>query len=185
MSRFRRKKEARKGWRIWPPYEESNGWEVRQSYDEDRITLTLWYIHYPWPIAWASFPLPGPGKSLSREVLTEMSEFLKKLQERTGYEGPAQVSEDPWLAKHCPSLHDLLFCTLLDGKRRQTATLSVTVFDGRLRVFVNDRESGLSLAVTLRSAEKLWEQLEKAVGDPTASWRKSSANGQPRKKGKF
>lgn len=129
--------------------------------------------------------MPGPGKSLSREVLSEMSAFLKKLQERTGYEGPAQSSEDPWMAKHCPCLHDLLFCTQVDGKRRQTATLSVTVFDGRLRVFVNDRESGLSLATTLRSAEKLWIELEKAVSDGEAMWRKSTANGQQKRKQKF
>lgn len=80
--------------------------------------------------------------------------------------------EDAEFGAAYPALYELLASSQgPDGKCRLGASLSLFAEDGRLKVCVNDRTSGLVWFCTLESARGILEQVETLLQKEAGQWR--------------
>lgn len=184
MSPLKRPRSGKERWgRLYPPPYQDAGCSVFWLWRTDGIVLEGYIGDSLYPDLVRRLERPSAGRSLSEGDEMAIESFIDRLRKITSDREVAPHGSDPWLSKRCPLLHELLFTTAISGKERKTATLSVTVYEGKVRVFVNDRDTGLSLAITLQSLQNAWESLEAALADPEAGWRRSSGQ-DSRTKGK-
>jgi len=80
--------------------------------------------------------------------------------------------EDAFMGEHMPALYELLARSEEGGKARQGATLSLYGEQGRLKVCINDRHTGMLWFATLGTAEALLETLNTMLVEGRGEWRK-------------
>lgn len=93
---------------------------------------------------------------------------------------PEKVSRSvsgPVVAEGCPlrtcplTLEQLTATTYDDGSRRQTATLSIFVDEGQLKLALHDRTESRSIFLTGDTLTGLLDALEMELEDPLPDWR--------------
>ena len=83
-------------------------------------------------------------------------------------------AEDATMAEEMPTLLALMTSTaLVDGKRRQTCTLTIVAEDGTWKGGVRDRDHNVSLWVSSGTLWGVLESLEKALGERPVRWRRN------------
>lgn len=90
-------------------------------------------------------------------------------------------------SKKLPALMEHLCRCVHEGTNeiRETTTLTVFAEAGVFKVFANSRDTEESLCVTAQTWDALWMTLERALVDPSSSWRpmKAKSPAKPPKKG--
>jgi len=112
-----------------------------------------------------------------------MSKFIRKA---VAIEAGASsgVDFDPQFERDYPATLEYLTCRQLDGRARQTSTLSIFVQDGLWKAFLNERDQGLSLCVTAASWADLMPSLEESLNLPVIPWRTRLDDGTTTRKKK-
>lgn len=84
-----------------------------------------------------------------------------------------------WLKELTPTLLEYLSETQYDdGSPRQTATLTVFVETGVVKLCLNDRDLGRTAWVTSDSLENAIAAMEGRLADGSADWRSTSGGGR-------
>lgn len=78
------------------------------------------------------------------------------------------------LAK-CSTLWEFLSVTVIDGKPRQTSTMSLWVSEGDITLCLNERDAGLSMYSGGSTLEEALESLERKLNSESPEWRKGYA----------
>jgi len=76
-----------------------------------------------------------------------------------------------------PALHELLAAGLFEGEPRKPATLTFFVSEGRLKAAIADRQTGLTMFLTLEVKGCVIDEVEAAVAAGKGEWRDSRKNG--------
>lgn len=127
-------------------------------------------------------PQPQLMSSAFHPTESEMSKFLKASLAKAAKQAKATNAGYSAVSPKHPALSEFLTVDQLDGKARQTATLSVFHAQGVLRCFLNDRESRMSLCVSADTFDALLDALEASLTSDDPGWR--SMDGGTKKKGK-
>lgn len=100
-----------------------------------------------------------------------LSEFVKRALATSQNIGPGQKCKDEKFVKLYPAFAEFLTLEEIDGKPRQTSTISLFWQQGMFRAFLNDRDAGLSLCVCSDTFQALWNVLEKTLVSDDPGWR--------------
>lgn len=76
------------------------------------------------------------------------------------------------ILEETPTLWEFLSVTAVDGKSRQTSTMSVWVSDGGITLCLNERDAGLSLYSGGSTFEAALRSMEAKLNSETPEWRK-------------
>jgi len=83
----------------------------------------------------------------------------------------------------CPTLWEFLSVTVIDGKPRQTSTMSLWVSDGAITLCLNERDTGLSMYAGGDTIEEALVCLEGKLNQQQPEWRKGYSGARKGKKG--
>lgn len=101
-----------------------------------------------------------------------MGKFTEKAKQAAAKKVGPQAAKDADFAKDYPALHEYLTEVLTSaGELRQTASLSIFTQDGCFKAYLNDKETGMSLAAAGDSFTGLLEALEAMLQSPATPWR--------------
>lgn len=98
---------------------------------------------------------------------------LKRVERHAaGAEVHGREADDPWVSGTFPSLWEYLSVSAWpDGGARVTATVTVFVEGGRVKVCLSDRENDRSAWSTGETLEEAVLSLESALASDTVEWR--------------
>jgi hypothetical protein len=110
--------------------------------------------------------------------------FLRKLDVTRREESQRGAPEDSDFERRYPALWEHVTATEMDGKPRQTSTLTMFVKDGRWVGILNDRSQEASLWADASTHEVCLEVLDELAQREDAPWRRNfnQASNRPRKK---
>jgi hypothetical protein len=86
------------------------------------------------------------------------------------------------LLSDAPTLWEFLSVTAVDGKSRQTSTLSLWVSDGAVTLCLNERDAGLSLYAGGDTLEGAIRCLEGKLNSDAPEWRKGYSGASKKRK---
>ena len=99
-------------------------------------------------------------------------------QQTTNLDGHAAA--DPGLVQSAPILYELMTAIpVVNGKARQTATLTIVAEDGVWKGGVRDRDHSLSLWVSAESLGGVVDALERALEATPVAWRRTTPYNSP------
>lgn len=75
------------------------------------------------------------------------------------------------LLKRCPAVHEFLTLTVIDGKPRETSSVSIFAEGGRWKASLADKDAECSVYVTADTPDGLWDALEAALTGSDTDWR--------------
>lgn len=110
----------------------------------------------------------------------EMS-LIRRSLEKSSKSATSDKCLDKEFLKRYPAIAEFMTTTSLDGKTRQTATVSMWWTPNGFTVVMNDRESGQSLFVSCDRFDGLLEALETAVKSPDPGWRAKDEHGKSKR----
>ena len=161
-------------------------WDLYLHRGERFVTLRLSRRDRPW----VCFRFSGGTPSWDRGTFGEREDFLvsflRKVQRPESGQTDRPDASDPQLAKLYPALSEHL-CRSRDddGVQRQTCSLTVFGAAGGFRAFLNDRDSGASIAVFSESFSGILSALECDLQCDHPNWyfrtdqaRRPSTNGR-------
>ena len=89
---------------------------------------------------------------------------------------------DSAFSKSYPALHEYLTLDWIDGQRRETSTLGISIDAGRWRGSLRDRDNGLVLWRSADGFDAVLGALERALVNPSeADWREDRYSRPKRK----
>jgi len=97
---------------------------------------------------------------------------------------PKDAKNAEWLWKNdgfqklYPALFELLACGIWEGGPRRTATLTFFVGEGRLKASLCDRQTGLTLFMTLEANQEPFSEVERLLEDGAGEWREPPKKGE-------
>lgn len=78
----------------------------------------------------------------------------------------------------CPTLWEMMTVCRVDGKPRQTSTLSVWVQDGKVTACLNERDTGMALFASGATLDDALEEMELHLLSDSPPWRKQRGKGR-------
>lgn len=81
-----------------------------------------------------------------------------------------------------PTVWEFLSVTAIDGKSRQTSTMSIWVTDGAVTLCLNERDAGLSLYAGGATLEEAVRCLESKLNSESPEWRRGYQQGGKKRK---
>jgi hypothetical protein len=111
-----------------------------------------------------------------------LATWLKKVVPTLNGKLKPKTAACKWLAERAGALCELLTVTELDGKPRQTSSLTVYCEGSAWKGLVKDRETSCVLWATSDSFLGLLEALEAMLESGSAEWREDRWQGQQQKK---
>ena len=95
---------------------------------------------------------------------------------------PSAAQDEIWQAEY-PCVHEFLVCQVYDdGSPRVLSTLGISVFDGRWRVNLNDREQHRSAFFSGETVGEALYALDQALAENKVTWRKNTWEENNKKK---
>jgi len=110
--------------------------------------------------------------------------FIKSSLQKARSADVPMACGDTKLSKDCPALFEFLTCSKNDdGSERKTSTMTVFYDQGSFKVFLNDRDSQMSLCVTSPTLSGLWDALDDAITSDDPGWRPIRQPSAPKRPG--
>jgi len=110
------------------------------------------------------------------------SSILKRIGKDNGKMPVKTKQHDgPGFMTSFPALYDLMTVKEVEGKERETSTVSTFVCEDELRVFIGCPSEGRRLFVTIPDYRCLFKTVEEALEDPHADWKPMKKYRGPRK----
>jgi len=148
-----------------------------------------WFIEYYDPqlrrtfsSGWTIAVLPRLSSRNAIAMEQDMDLLKKALEARKAAAKQAtEVAAEPWMHK-IPTIEAWLKTTVIDGKRRETATVTLTLDQGLCKVMFKDRQSHELAWSTGDTFLEALIALEERLGEGTVEWQEDrfykSGNGK-------
>lgn len=116
---------------------------------------------------------PDPDRIWNDGLKEALMSYIRKKVDRKVEREDSGKPIDEYFAVEWPAVYEYLTTTSLEGKARQTSTLSIFVRGDRFVAILNDREEGYSLWAEAEEFGRLLPSLEASLRLPDPPWRKN------------
>lgn len=154
---------------------------------KEEPTTNLWYLVWGFPLVHVLEIEPSLrwfggswGETIERVKQMALRKALSLLKASEASASAPEVPEGVLSA--CPTLWEFLSVTVIDGKPRQTSTMSLWVSEGDITLCLNERDAGLSMYSGGSTLEEALTSLERKLNSESPEWRKGySRSGKAKK----
>ena len=107
-----------------------------------------------------------------------MSDALDRLM-NPGVNGNSvtEAAHDETVAENAPMFHRWFTMNKYRDADRMTPTLNIWTEDGRFKVCLSDRQTGMVAFLTLRSLDSAFQDIDRALDDGNVEWKPSKMRG--------
>ena len=87
--------------------------------------------------------------------------------------GPPRAACDEFVAEHAPVFHEFFTATTWKEVERKMPSLTIWTEDGRFKISLSNKQTGMVAFWTLHSLENIWQELDRAIQSGNLEWKVS------------